>query len=326
MKNKETLQAVMDRRLSFLDGLPSCRPALMQRIAQEEAPVMKKKVSFVLVFALVLVSLSVVALAAGLILSPRVTAAQLADWELEKAYGITYDMQTFFARAEEELEDGTFRVTYTGAGALEAPLGVYTVDVKDGKAKASWNLDGKDTSGGYDAEAWGLEQLNQMLADCRDERLKQAYLERMEEIAAAHGALEDDSPSEADENYRSRIEERKTAALNARKLSEEEMIRIGREFIISNYGLNEEQTARMELYTNADLPDEANANSWYDTVNGKPCFMVEYLLYQPMTAEEYEAGKPLDYKEGDGYYVVQVNVETGEIEEYEYNSGLGGQG
>ena len=35
MKNKETLQAVMDRRLSFLDGLPSCRPALMQRIAQE---------------------------------------------------------------------------------------------------------------------------------------------------------------------------------------------------------------------------------------------------------------------------------------------------
>ena len=104
------------------------------------------------------------------------------------------------------------------------------------------------------------------------------------------------------------------------------MIRIGREFIISNYGLNEEQTARMELYTNADLPDEANANSWYDTVNGKPCFMVEYLLYQPMTAEEYEAGKPLDYKEGDGYYVVQVNVETGEIEEYEYNSGLGGQG
>ena len=69
MKNKETLQAVMDRRLSFLDGLPSCRPALMQRIAQEEAPVMKKKVSFVLVFALVLVSLSVVALAAGLILS-----------------------------------------------------------------------------------------------------------------------------------------------------------------------------------------------------------------------------------------------------------------
>ena len=29
---------------------------------------------------------------------------------------------------------------------------------------------------------------------------------------------------------------------------------------------------------------------------------------------------------GDGYYIVYVNVETGEIERFEYNSGLGGQG
>ena len=36
MKNKETLKAAMDRRLSFLDERPSCRPALMQRIAREE--------------------------------------------------------------------------------------------------------------------------------------------------------------------------------------------------------------------------------------------------------------------------------------------------
>ena len=79
MKNKETLQTAMDRRLSFLDELPSCRPALMQRIAQEEAPVMKKKYSVGLVFALILVSLSVIAVAAGLILSPRVSAARLAD-------------------------------------------------------------------------------------------------------------------------------------------------------------------------------------------------------------------------------------------------------
>ena len=88
MKNKETLQAVMDRRLSFLDGLPSCRPALMQRIAQEEAPVMKRKISVGLVFALVLVSLSVIALATGLILSPRVSAARTADPALAEKYGL----------------------------------------------------------------------------------------------------------------------------------------------------------------------------------------------------------------------------------------------
>ena len=55
MKNKESLQTAMDRRLSFLDELPSCHPALMQRIAQEEEPVMKKRLSLGLVIALVIV-------------------------------------------------------------------------------------------------------------------------------------------------------------------------------------------------------------------------------------------------------------------------------
>lgn len=55
--NKEPLRSAMDRRLSFLDELPSCRAALHRRIAQEEAPVMKKKLSVGLVFALVLVLL-----------------------------------------------------------------------------------------------------------------------------------------------------------------------------------------------------------------------------------------------------------------------------
>ena len=55
--NKETLQTMMDRRLSFLDDLPSCRAAVQARIAQEEEPVMKKKISLGFVFALVLVLL-----------------------------------------------------------------------------------------------------------------------------------------------------------------------------------------------------------------------------------------------------------------------------
>ncbi|MBP5726960.1 MAG: hypothetical protein J6Y48_07780, partial [Clostridia bacterium] len=58
--NKEPLRAAMDRRLSFLDELPSCRAALHRRIAQE-APVMKKKLSVGLVFALVLVLLAAAA-------------------------------------------------------------------------------------------------------------------------------------------------------------------------------------------------------------------------------------------------------------------------
>ena len=39
--NKEPLRTAMDRRLSFLDDLPSCRAAVQHRIAQEEEPVIQ---------------------------------------------------------------------------------------------------------------------------------------------------------------------------------------------------------------------------------------------------------------------------------------------
>ena len=296
---------------------------------------MKKKISIGFVFAMVLVLLTVAALATTLLLSPRATAVQTADQAMEKNLGITSEMMTFFGREEQELEDGTVQVTYTGVGSLEYPVGAYTVLVKDGKADIRWSHDGEDTPGGYEAEAWGPEQLKQMLADSMDQQRKDAFLAKAEAIAEKHGVTEDTSSSEAIENMFEIIEGKKTAALNARKLSEEEMIAIGRDFIISNYALNEEQVARMELYTNFDVPvpegadiEEApDENGWYDMINGKPCFKVEYLLYQPEVPEqEGVVVTPLPWAEKDGYYLVYVNVETGEIEEYEYNSGLAGQG
>ncbi|MBR6184638.1 MAG: hypothetical protein IKQ41_00065 [Clostridia bacterium] len=318
--NKEQLKDAMDRRLSFLDDLPSCRAKVQYRIAQKEEPVvMKKKLSVGLVLAMVLVLLSVSALAAGLLLSSRVTATQIADRELEKQYGVTAEMQTFFAREEKEMPDGAVQVTYTGVGGMEYVLGSYTALVKDGKAEISWSHDGENTSGGYEAEAWGQEQLRQMMADSLVQKKKDAFMRKASEIGAKHSVMEDDSPSEADENYFAQREADKTAALKARKLSEDEMILIGREFIISNYGLNEEQIARMELYTNSYEDEE---NCWYEMINGQPCFQVEYLLYN----DEYETGDLTKRTEMNGYYIVYVNVETGTVEEYAYNSSLAGQG
>ena len=297
---------------------------------------MKKKVSLGFVFAMVLVLLSVAALATTLLFSPKADASRTADQAMEKEIGINAEMMTFFDRQEEELEDGSVRVTYTGVGSLEYPLGTYAVLVKDGKAEISWNREGEDVSGGYDADAWGIDQLKQMLTDCLDEKAKDAFLEKAQEISEAHGLPEDNEPSVAAEGLLKQIEAQKTAALKARKLSEDEMIAIGREFIISYYGLNEEQVSRMELYTNftpefsgedEDVTEEEDDNGWYDMVGGKPCFQVEYLLGQPEVPEQEGAAvTPLPREEKDGYYVVYVNVETGEIEEYEYNSGLGGKG
>ena len=327
MKNKETLQAAMDRRLSFLDELPSCRPALMQRIAQEEAPVMKRKISVGLVFALVLVSLSVIALATGLILSPRVSAARAADLALAEKYGITDELQSFFGREEEELPDGTVKVTYFGAGSLEATLGTYTVLVKDGKADISWSLEGKDTAGGYEAEAWRLEQLKQMAEDSHDEKLKAAFMDKSFEVYKQLHPDDEEVPVEAHDpetfdEYHARREGEKSSALDATKLSEEDMITIGREFILSTYSLTDSEVERLELYTNSYETEDAN--HWYETVNGKPCFLVEYLLDEEGVTEEMLSDP--NYYRMNSYFKVFVNVETGVIEQYEFSNGLGGIG
>ena len=320
--NKEPLRSAMDRRLSFLDELPSCRAALHYRIAQEEAPAMKKKLSAGFVFAIVLVLLTVAALAAGLLISPRAAASRAADQALARDFSITEEMQTFFVRSEDPLPEGGFRITYTGAGSLEYVLGTYTVLVRDGQTDTAWNRSGNDVSGGYNADAWGLEQLQQMMADA--EKGDKAYLEQAERIAEKHRTGEDASPSEANENYTEQLEAEKTAALKARRISEEDMIATAREFILSSYGLNEEQAARMELYTNS-IPDE-NPNGWYWMINGVPCFQVEYLLYSDYTTDQLTAGEPRPRTEMDGYYNIYINVETGAVESFEYNSALNGLG
>ncbi|MER2144243.1 MAG: hypothetical protein ABS888_10600, partial [Eubacteriales bacterium] len=227
--------------------------------------------------------------------------------------------------------DGKVTVTYTGAGSMEDPLGTYTAVVKDGRAEITWSHDGKDTSGGYASEIWGIDQLKTMVQDSQDEQRKLAFLDRAAEITGAHiDPVEYTEPTDAEiDAYYAKREESKTAAMFARKLPEEEMIAIGREFIVSNWNLSDEQAGRLELYTNAAPADEeaeGPGNDWYEMVGGKPCFKVEYLLYQPLTAEQEANGEDREYREGDGYYNVFVNVETGEIEDFEFNNGLGGLG
>ena len=321
-QNKEPLRNAMDRRLSFLDELPSCRAAVQQRIAQEEEPEMKKfSLGFVVAMALVLIS--VVGVAAGLLLSPKVTATQAADRALEEKYGITPEMQTFFARAEEELEDGTLKVSYIGIEGMQYPLGTYTALVKDGKAEITWSHDGEDTAGGYDAEIWGLDQLKVMLTESTDEKKKTAFLDRAKEITDAHSTPEPDIAPMDDFMFNYQADTEKTGALEARKLTEQEMFEIGKEFIVSNYSLNEEQISRLELFTGSE---EENGNHFYGMMNGKPCIQVEYLLYMPYTAEMEIKSEERPRAEKDGYYIVYVNVEDGTVERYVYDSALGGIG
>ena len=164
-----------------------------------------------------------------------------------------------------------------------------------------------------------------MRTDSRKNPGQEAYLNRAEELyekygfAAKEAALAEaaEASAESPEEFAARRESEKSGAMNVRKLSEEEMIGIAREFIIETYGLTDEQVSLLELYTNSS---PAEGNRWYESVNGKPCFEVEYLLDEnPMAVEE------TGYKMN-AYFKVFINVETGAVEQYEYNSGVGGQG
>ena len=318
-ENKETLRDAMDRRLSFLDERPSCRNRVMQRIAQEEEPVVKKKISFVAVFAIVLVSLSAIALAAGLgLFSPRVEAAKVADNALKEKYGVNLEMQTFFYREEEAQPDGSVKVTYTGKDILASALGTYTALVKDGKAAITWSHDGESTDSGYEADAWGAEQLRQMLADNQATGDMGLFAPRAQEIANAMGTPYEDVKTSEDEiiAYFENLEREKTAALEACKLSEDVMQDLARQAAIQQYDLSDIQAALLELYSQ---PLAVEPNAWYCMYNGVPCFEVHYFLDQ-------DPAHPDTHIEGDGDYAALVNVETDVIERIVYESGLGGEG
>ena len=49
-------------------------------------------------------------------------------------------------------------------------------------------------------------------------------------------------------------------------------------------------------------------------------------MYEEYTVEQMEQNEPRNRMKQDGYYNVFVNVETGETEDYEYNSALAGEG
>ena len=112
--DEETLRAAMNRRLSALNADPLRRARIRERIQMEE-PRMKKKLSVGLIVALFLIAITVTALAlSGVIFSPQLDAAAVADRALEKEYGITRDMQGYFNRKVESQSDGSAVVSYTG--------------------------------------------------------------------------------------------------------------------------------------------------------------------------------------------------------------------
>ena len=86
MKNHE-FQELVDQNLSGLVWDERRRSKVLCAVSEEERPVRKISMTFVLVAAILCLTVS--ALAAGLVFSPKVDAAKLADEALLEEYGIT---------------------------------------------------------------------------------------------------------------------------------------------------------------------------------------------------------------------------------------------
>ena len=308
---ERAVREAMNRRLSGLQSSPVLDAQIRRRIAQEEEPKMKKKLPVALVFALVLVSLGAVALAAGLILSPRVTAVALADQALEDTYGITLRMQSFFERTDETQPDGSVRVVYTGSESFRHVLGTYTAEVRNGKASVTWSLDGTDTKGMFEARAWGPEQLKEIMAWNEEHGTLTPYIEKAAALAAPDQKAREESEPVTDvgEDYFRRLDQNSADAMAAAKLTEDAMAALAREAVALRYGLTEAEAEALERYIPPYFPE-----TMYVLENGKYCLKIEFFL----SLDPSDSRAALN-----GAYVATVNVETGAIENLTYEAGYG---
>ncbi len=293
---KKNVQNTINRRLSGLQDNPNLAWQVMNQQEGEQI-VMKKKLSFTLVFALCALLVMGVALAVSLSFSPRYDAVKLANEALSTTYGIEDKMLTVFHRQATQNPDGSSTITYRSVEGIEQ-LGLYTVEIKDGKAKATWSLEGKETSGGLKAEAWGREQLQLMVEDYE---AVMSFLHQQ----APEQPQPATTPSMTEEDYKKAAAETKSKVLAAAKITRQEAFDLGILALQSEKGLTQEQVKKLIAYEEDDT-----------------------YAYQerPLLSIYYHLSQGAQWAEKDGIYVVEINMETGEVEDLIYDSGLAANG
>lgn len=292
--------------LSLINWTQRNQNAVFRCVQEGEDPMKKNnRRSVGLILAAALLVMTVGAIAATMLFTPRHDAGRLADDALRSQYGITPKMMTLFHRDIVENEDGSATVIYE---ALEPdvrqgknPIGMYMVTVADGKATAAWTLEGQDSSGGLAAQAWGAEQLSLYVEDYANTRhfmQENGLLAEEYEIAAIPY-----------EDWLAQQEAKRAEVLAAADISLADARQYARAALAESYRMTE--TQQKLLY---QLEGEYDQTT-FDMLNGRPVVRLFYHLSQ---GEEWT--------EMDGIYVVTVNLQSGAVEEIIYDSGLAGNG
>ena len=328
MKNNE-FKELVDQNLSGLVWDERKRQKVHHAISEEEKPVKKISTTFILVAAIV--CLSATALAAGLLFSPKYDAVRVANQAMEENYGITSDLLSLFYREAKENENGTTTVTFSIPDKVSFPtdrIGEYTVIVKGNHAEASWSNDGKNTSGGLEAEAYGPEQLHMLSYDYANTMTK------LQEIGitspAATQSLSTPNPrlsggeiiewTEEDQAEADQAQAKAEADNEARlaeiakaekegSITVEDAVKAAKEAIVQEYRLTEAQAKKL-LY-------EADVTTYVTYQEGQPLVHLMFWLWQ-------EDEGP--FTEKDGQYWVTINLQTEVIEDILYDAGLAGNG
>ena len=231
-------------------------------------------------------------------------------------------LSTFFSRTVSETADGSTTVVYAGIDFLRDVLGEYTVSVKDGAAAALWSHDGESTSGLFDAEAWGKEQLEEMLRTAAKRHDLSAFSEKAKAIAEKHKAASSELPKGS--AWEKTGEAEALAAAKASSYSEEDLLALAHDAVVSAYQLTDDQAKMLKfVFELEDMADDTADYLYYHLKDGKPVLTI-MLSLQQQTSDDPSAFAP--FTERDGVYWVDVNVETGTIEDLLYDSQLGGNG
>ena len=327
MKNNE-FQELVDQNLSGLVWDERKRQRVLHALNEEEKPVKKFSTTFILIAAIV--CLSVTALAAGLIFSPKYDAVRVANQAMEDQYGITPDLLSLFWRDIKENEDGTTTVVYSTTKDVGpvSRIGEYTVMVDGPKATVSWSNEGKDTSGGLSAEAYGPDQLHTISYDYGNAMQQLMELGiipspdyspnprlaggQIDEWTEEDQAEWEQSLAEVEEDEKQRLAEIAEAESRG-KITIEQAVTIGKDAIVQEYKLTKEQSDKLEYQ-----PDMIYASYEDD----EPLINLCYCLSQ----KEIVTGYAEDFTEKDGQYWATINLKTGVIEDLVYDSGLAANG
>ena len=317
-------QELVDRGLSGLEWDERKRRQVLRAVSEEEKPMKKISATFILIAAVI--CLSVTALAAGLIFSPKYEASKVAGIALKEQYGLTDDLQSLFARKVTENADGSSTVIYSSEGPdlPSEQMGTYTVTVRGNSAEVTWSNDGRDTSGGLMAEAYGPEQLRMLSYDYANtmQQLHDAGIlkvpdrgepnprladGRIDQWTAEDQAEWDQALAKADEEDRKRLAELAEAEGKG-SVTVDQAAAGAKEAVIQEYSLTEEQAQKLEIE-----PDSTYA----EYQDGQPMVSLLFWLCQRDDGQ---------FTEKDGQYWVTVNLATGIIEDIIYDAGLASNG